>query len=199
MILPRDFYTREDVVRIARELLGKKLCTSIGGETAYAFILETEAYEGVTDKASHAFGGRRTARTEIMYRQGGTAYVYLCYGIHSLFNIVTNRVDIPHAVLIRGIIPEGKDLFIENRSGKGGKGKSGSGPGIVSRLMGIHYRHTGLDLCIPECQRANGDTIWLEDAGILIPDREITVTTRVGIDYAGEDALLPYRFIWKKR
>ncbi|HNX44269.1 MAG TPA: DNA-3-methyladenine glycosylase [Bacteroidales bacterium] len=199
MILPRDFYTREDVVGIARELLGKKLCTTIGGETAYALISETEAYEGVTDKASHAYGGRRTARTEIMYRQGGTAYVYLCYGIHSLFNIVTNQSGIPHAVLIRGIIPEDNNLALEKRSGMQISEKAGTGPGNVSRLLRIHYRHTGLDLCIPEYQREDGDVIWLEDAGIVIPDKDIIVTTRVGIDYAGEDALLPYRFIWKRR
>jgi DNA-3-methyladenine glycosylase len=103
--LPSEFYIRTDVVQVARDLLGKVLYTSFNHEITAGIIIETEAYAGVTDKASHAYNNRRTARTEIMYRTGGTAYVYLCYGIHSLFNIVTSVEDNPHAVLIRGIEP----------------------------------------------------------------------------------------------
>src|SRR5688572_7863163 len=103
MKLKRDFYTREDVVLVAKELLGKVLCTKWNGKTTSGIITETEAYEGITDRASHAYRGRRTERTEIMYSEGGTAYVYLCYGMHHLFNVVTNKKDIPHAVLIRAV------------------------------------------------------------------------------------------------
>src|SRR5689334_6239605 len=110
MVLPGSFYTRTDVVKIARELLGKVLVTNFDGVHTAGVIVETEAYAGETDKASHAYGGRRTQRTEIMYMHGGAAYVYLCYGIHHLFNVVTNARDTPHAILIRAIEPiEGID------------------------------------------------------------------------------------------
>src|SRR5665647_3851179 len=102
--LPREFYTRSDVVQIAYELLGKVLYTSFNHEITAGIIIETEAYAGITDKASHAYNNRRTARTEIMYKEGGTAYVYLCYGIHPLFNIVTSVEQDPQAVLILSLI-----------------------------------------------------------------------------------------------
>ena len=186
MLLPQSFYTREDVVQIARELLGKYLFTRFDGELTGGIIIETEAYAGITDRASHAYADRRTARTEVMYRRGGVAYVYLCYGIHSLFNIVTNDRDIPHAVLVRGIIPViGKEVM-QKRTGREINGPGiGSGPGRVSKLLGIHFSHTGTDL--------TGDRIWLEDRGLYLPEKIIT-GTRIGVEYAMEDALLPYRF-----
>jgi DNA-3-methyladenine glycosylase len=186
MKLQRSFYTRQDVVQIARELIGKVLFTKLNGDVTSGIIIETEAYEGVTDRASHAFGGRRTARTEVMYSTGGVAYVYLCYGIHSLFNIVTNKKDVPHAVLIRGIYPlEGLEVM-QKRAGKSlfRKG-SGTGPGNISKLLGIHYSHSGIDLL--------GNEIWLEDRGFIFND-EILAGTRIGVDYSGKDAFLPYRF-----
>ena len=103
--LKRSFYLNEDVVRLSRDLLGKVLCTKIQGKYTSGIITETEAYAGVIDRASHAYNNRRTKRTEIMYHKGGVAYVYLCYGIHNLFNVVTNVEGIPHAILIRGIEP----------------------------------------------------------------------------------------------
>jgi DNA-3-methyladenine glycosylase len=186
MKLDRSFYTRQNVVAIARDLIGKVLVTNFNGELTSGIIIETEAYEGVTDRASHAYGGRRTARTEVMYAIGGTAYVYLCYGVHSLFNMVTNEVDIPHAVLIRGIYPlEGAEIM-KLRTHKTGLSKgSGVGPGKVSKLLGIHYSHTGIDLL--------GDKIWVEDQGYDFHDAILT-GTRIGVQYSGEDALLPYRF-----
>ena len=196
-ILPRSFYTRPGVVDIARELLGKVLYTSINGQVSAGIITETEAYAGITDKASHAYNNRRTARTEIMFHQGGTAYVYLCYGIHSLFNIVTNVTDVPHAVLIRGIIPETNQNVMAKRSGKTIKKNMGIGPGNVSKLLGIHYSHTGLDLCSKPVKGNNGDAIWLMDEDVHVPAEEIEITSRVGVEYAGADALLPYRFIWR--
>jgi DNA-3-methyladenine glycosylase len=186
MKLDQSFYTRADVVQIARDLLGKFVFTNFEGKITGGMIIETEAYEGVTDRASHAFAGRRTNRTEVMYANGGVAYVYLCYGIHSLFNIVTNQKDIPHAVLIRGIYPVyGLDYMkIRARNPDLGTG-SGVGPGKVSKLLGIHYTHTGIDL--------SGDRIWLEDRGMNF-NRIILTGTRIGVIYAGQDALLPYRF-----
>ena len=121
-MLTESFYAREDVVKIARELLGKVLVTNFNGILTSGMIVETEAYAGTTDKASHAYGGRRSARTEIMYMPGGTAYVYLCYGIHHLFNVVTNAINIPHAILIRGIEPiDGIETMLARR----GKDKLG--------------------------------------------------------------------------
>jgi DNA-3-methyladenine glycosylase len=189
MKLERSFYTREDVFQIARDLIGKYLFTRFDGVITGGIIIETEAYEGITDRASHAFGNRRTARTEVMFARGGVAYVYLCYGIHSLFNIVTNEKDIPHAILIRGIFPTEGIPLMKARTGKPALGPgSGSGPGKVSKLLGIHFSHSGIDL--------TGDQIWLEDRGLNFEDMIMT-GTRIGVDYAGPDAMLPYRF-WIK-
>jgi DNA-3-methyladenine glycosylase len=190
-ILSRSFFLRDDVVLIAKELPGKYLFTCFDGKLTGGIITETEAYAGVTDKASHAFGRRRTDRTEIMYREGGTAYVYLCYGVHSLFNIVTHQKDIPHAVLIRGFYPTDGIETMLARTGKTGITKNfGVGPGKVSKALGIHFSHTGLDL--------SGKEIWLEDRGIVVNENEIISGPRIGVDYAEEDALLPYRFIYTK-
>jgi DNA-3-methyladenine glycosylase len=186
MKIGREFYLREDVVQVAKDLLGKYIITRFNGLMRGGIICETEAYEGVTDRASHAFGGRRTGRTEVMFGEGGIAYVYLCYGIHSLFNIVTNKQDIPHAVLIRGIIPvTGQDLLQTWDREEVIPGVYCSGPGKVSKLLGIHYSHTGTDL--------TGNEIWLEDRGLVVTG-EIIAGPRIGVEYAGEDALLPYRF-----
>jgi len=186
MKLERSFYTRQDVVQIARDLIGKYIFTNFDGGITGGIIIETEAYEGVTDRASHAYGGRRTARTEVMFGHGGTAYVYLCYGIHSLFNIVTNTNDIPHAVLVRGIYPvEGLEIMKKRARKEVLMPGSGSGPGKVSKLLGIHYSHSGIDLL--------GDKIWIEERGLMLMD-EILTGPRIGVEYAGEDAHLPYRF-----
>jgi len=192
-LLPRSFYLRPDVVQIARDLLGKHLITRMDGVITSGIISETEAYAGVTDRASHAFGGRRTARTEVMFAQGGTAYIYLCYGVHSLFNVVTNVTDIPHAVLIRGIVPvDGIDVMLK-RSGKEQITKDfGIGPGKVSKILGIHYSDTGLDLT--GNNEGAQSAIWIEDHGETVLPEEIKVGPRIGVGYAGEDAGLPYRF-----
>ena len=185
--LSKDFYLRDDVVSISKELLGKYLFTNIAGKLVAGIITETEAYAGVTDKASHAFNNRRTRRTEIMFGEGGKAYVYLCYGIHHLFNIVTNKRDIPHAVLIRAIKPiEGMETILERRNKTVMNDNIAGGPGTVSQALGITVKDTGIDL--------TGNEIWIEDCGIEIIERDILVGPRVGIDYAAEDALLPYRF-----
>ena len=190
MKLGREFYTREDVVLIAKELLGKILFTKLSGKITAGIITETEAYAGVNDKASHAYGGRRTQRTEIMYSEGGTAYVYLCYGIHHLFNVVTNQKDIPHAVLIRAIKPfDGTRLILKRRKKEVLDSRICGGPGIVAQGLGIRTSHTGETLL--------GNKIWIEERGIKISNQDITKSPRIGVDYAGADALLPYRFVAK--
>ena len=172
---------------IAKELLGKVLVTNINGIYTAAMIVETEAYAGPVDKASHAYGNRRTARTEIMFGKGGTAYVYLCYGIHHLFNVVTNKKDTPHAVLIRGVEPlEGIDYMLARRGKEHLQPSLTAGPGALSVALGIHTRHTGASL--------SGNEIWIEDRGIKVPAKDIVAATRVGVAYAQQDAYLPYRF-----
>jgi DNA-3-methyladenine glycosylase len=200
MKLEKDFYLNENVVQVAKDLLGKYLCTKIDGKVTSGIITETEAYEGEIDRASHAFGNRRTNRTEIMFAEGGVSYVYLCYGIHHLFNVVTNFKDTPHAVLIRAIKPvDGIKTILERRNiktddpklflEKDVKNKIAGGPGTVSQALGIKTKHTGLDL--------TGNVIWIEDRGLIIPKKSITAGPRVGVDYAGEHAKWPYRFIAK--
>ncbi|NVO01241.1 MAG: DNA-3-methyladenine glycosylase [Bacteroidetes bacterium] len=188
--LTSSFYFQENVVDLAKNLIGKFLVTNFNGEITSGMIRETEAYAGVTDKASHAYKGKRTKRTEIMYHEGGIAYVYLCYGIHSLFNIVSNRADIPHAILVRAIKPIDGIELMKQRAGKKNIEKNFAiGPGKVSKILGISCQHSGLDL--------NSDLIWIEDRGLKITSNQIVSTPRIGVAYAGEDALLPYRFVLK--
>jgi len=188
--LNHAFYNRVDVAKIARELLGKILITTFDNKLTSGRIVETEAYAGVVDKASHAYGGRRTNRTEIMYRDAGNSYVYLCYGIHHLFNVITNAQDVPHAILIRALEPlEGIDTMLE-RTGKIKVDYTlTKGPGNVSKALGLFTHHTGTNL--------SGDEIFIGDDGFKISPKNILITKRIGVDYAAEDAALPYRFIIK--
>ena len=188
--LDNSFYARPDVVKIARELLGKVLVTEFDGKLTSGRIVEVEAYNGVVDRASHAYSGRRTRRTEVMYREGGTAYVRLIYGIHPLFNVVTNKQDIPHAVLVRGLEPlEGISTMLK-RAGKVRLDHSLTrGPGNLSRAMGLATLHTGYSLYEGE--------IYIGDDGYRPRKTEIIATPRIGVDYAGADAALPYRFYVK--
>jgi DNA-3-methyladenine glycosylase len=184
--LSRDFYLQTDVVSVAQQLLGKLLITEIDGLITSGYITETEAYAGVIDKASHAYGGRRTSRTEIMYRIGGTSYVYFCYGMHSLFNVVTNHENIPHAVLIRAIQPvDGIDVMLKRASKTKIDKSLANGPGKVAKILGINTTHTDFDLCNSE----------IEIFDIGKKPSSIVSSPRIGVDYAGEDALLPYRFV----
>ena len=188
MILPRDFYTRDDVVTISKDLLGKVLCTKLGGQTTKAIITETEAYAGVGDKGSHAYGGRRTKRTEPIFGEGGAAYVYLCYGIHHLFNVVTNEAEIPHTVLVRAGQPLEGSAIMQKRRKKQKTDKSFlAGPGSIAQALGITTGLTGTSLL--------GDKIWIEEHDLTEKPAKIEVGPRIGIDYAQEDAARPYRFV----
>lgn len=190
MKLNKSFYLNENVVDISRSLLGKFLFTNFNNKLCGGYITETEAYAGITDKASHAYNNKRTNRTEMMFQEGGIAYIYLCYGVYSLFNVVTNKAEIPHAVLIRGIeLIEGKNIASERLKINNLEKYKLNGPGKLSKALGIHYSNSGVSLL--------GNEIWIEDRGLIINDEEIIITQRVGIDYAQEDALLPYRFIYK--
>lgn len=189
--LPSSYFHQTDVVELARDLIGKIIFSNINGEITASIITETEAYAGIDDKASHAYGNRRTRRTETMYLDGGHAYVYLIYGIHHLFNVVTNKKEIPHAVLIRGAYPVlGKDLMASRNNEKKPHWLSLTGPGKFSKLMGIT---TALDAIKLEPKEEN--SIWLEDWDLTKDvSRYVLISKRIGIDYAEEDADLPYRF-----
>lgn len=185
--LPLSFYQRDNVVKIAKELLGKILVTRWNRELTSGRIVEVEAYEGVIDRASHAFGGKKTPRNEIMYREGGFAYVYLCYGIHHLFNVVTHFSDTPHAVLVRALEPLGGISLMLERSGKEKADRTLTrGPGNLSRALGITTKHTGYSLL--------SDQFFIADDGFRYKKTEIGASPRIGVDYAGTHAEWPYRF-----
>ena len=185
--LPPDFYNRTDVVKIAKELIGKVLVTHFGGHITSGRIVETEAYAGEGDRASHAYGGRRTRRTEIMYGEAGSAYVYLCYGIHHLFNVVTNRRDIPHAILVRALEPlHGIDTMLYRTGKKKADHTLTKGPGNVSKALGIFTQHTGWSLF--------SDELFIASDGFAPGKKDIITSARIGVDYAGDDASRPYRF-----
>ena len=185
--LSREFYERADVVTVARDLLGKILATRIDGVFTTSLITEVEAYSGSNDKACHAHNGLRTARTEVMYHQGGTTYVYFVYGMHHLFNVVTNKEGVADAVLVRAVQPlEGLEYMLQRRKLAKADKLLTSGPATLCQALGIKTKsHYGLDLL--------GDTIWIEEAAGLAP-YEIVVSTRIGVEYAEEHTLKPWRF-----
>lgn len=182
--LSESYYQERSAVQVARELLGKSLETSINGIRTSGLITETEAYTGIGDRASHAYGGRRTARNEMMYAKGGTSYVYLCYGIHHLFNVVVSRINDPQAVLIRSIHPkEGLPAMLARRNATT---LTTNGPGTLSQALGIRIIHNGSSLV--------GPNICIIDRGMTAPEQHIITGPRIGVGYAGADALLPYRY-----
>lgn len=185
--LPAAFFRRPNVIQISRDLLGQYLFTRIGGRTVTGGrIVETEAYAGTTDRASHAYGNRRTRRTEIMFASGGVAYVYLCYGLHALFNIITSVEGIPDAVLIRALEPtHGIPVMLKRRHKVCLDRTLTAGPGALAQALGITVRNSGQSLL--------GNEIWLEK-GIAIRPQQVISTTRIGVDYAGADAKRPWRF-----
>lgn len=190
--LPLSFYQQSNVVQIARQLVGKVLCTCIDGRTLTSGIItETEAYCGRGDKACHANDGTRTDRTETMYQAGGIAYVYLCYGIHHLFNVVTNVQDKADAILIRSIKPlDGKDMMLERRELDQITPSLTAGPGRLTQALGITTDFDATSLA--------GNTIWIEDHNNNFSESALVADTRIGVDYAGEDANLPWRFYPKE-
>lgn len=188
MKLTHSYYQQEDVVAIAKDLIGKKIVSKIDGKLTSGIITETEAYRGYDDKACHAHLGRFTERTKIMYETGGVAYIYLCYGIHHLFNIITNTKDNADAVLIRAVEPiDGVEFMLERRGKEKLDKTLTSGPGNFSKAFALDKSHYGTDM--------TGDEIWIEDnKEFRFRESEITASKRVGIDYAEEDKDLPWRF-----
>jgi DNA-3-methyladenine glycosylase len=187
--LPLQFYLRNDVVGIAKDLLGKVLVTAWNGNVTSGRVVETEAYAGELDRASHASKGR-TERTEVMFGPGGRAYVYLCYGVHQMFNIVTANEGEPHAILIRAVEPmEGREIMLQRAGKKKWDSTITSGPGRVGKAFGFHTAQCGLSL--------TGDELYIADDGFKMKDEEVVSSPRVGVDYAGEHAAWHYRFYLK--
>lgn len=187
MKLDYDFYRRENVNQISRELLGKFLYTRIDGRLTGGMIVETEAYAGAADRASHAWNNRRTARTEIMYRAGGVSYIYLCYGIHYLFNVITNLEEVPHAILIRALEPvEGINIMLKRRKMGTISHNLTGGPGMLTQALELTLDQNGLDL--------KGSDVWIEDHNIGFGTQDIIASPRVGVSYAGNDAKKPWRY-----
>ncbi len=192
--LPVSFYTRKDVVQISQELLGKYFYSHINGEWTGGIIVETEAYHGANDKACHAYPNKRTKRTETLYQEGGIAYVYLCYGIHSMLNIVTNEKEVADAILIRAIEPTtGIEIIKRRRKMTTVKPQLTAGPGCLTKALAITCEHDRFSLA--------GSTFYLTDhclesqtSSIEYKSQQIIASPRVGIDYAEEHALLPWRF-----
>lgn len=186
------FFAGKDVVRIAKELLGKVIKANIDGVETSARIVETEAYIGLSDRASHSFNGRRTARNEHMYWPAATVYVYICYGLHRMLNVVTNDKEIPDAVLIRAVEPLTGMYAMEERTGKRmGDHSITKGPGNVCKALGIEKHHSG------ESYLGNIVSIW--DDEFLLPEQDVGISRRIGIEGAGEEALVkPYRFYLRK-
>jgi DNA-3-methyladenine glycosylase len=186
--LTESFYQRQNVVLVARDLIGKVLVTNVNQMLTSGLIVETEAYS-YRERGCHAYRGS-TARNKVMFERGGVAYVYLCYGIHQMVNVVTNKKDHAEAVLIRALQPlDGWNIMMKRMNTSTIK-KITSGPGKLTKAMGIDQRYNGMNLI--------GDEIWIEDRGLNIPRFRIMASPRIGIDYAGEDAKLPWRFTLKE-
>jgi DNA-3-methyladenine glycosylase len=185
--LPREFYTRDDTLLIARQLLGHRLVVpTTDGTRVSGRIVECEAYVGPEDRAAHTYGNRRTPRTEPMFATGGTAYVYFVYGMYYQFNVVTNIESVPHAVLVRALEPlEGLEVMRARRAVKDDRNLT-SGPGKLCMAMGIDRSLTGADLL--------GSSVWIEEGERVVAAKEIASGPRIGIDYAGEFAARPWRF-----
>ena len=186
--LSTDFYRQDDVLTIGEGLLGKHLYSKVGGVITAGMIVETEAYRAPEDKASHAYGDRRTTRTATMFLPGGICYIYLCYGIHHLFNVVTGAAEKAHAILIRALEPSvGIKVMKSRRRQHANRADLTSGPGRLSQALGITVQHNG--------QLLDGSQhIWIEDHGQIIEPDHIIRSPRVGVDYAEECAAWNWRF-----
>jgi DNA-3-methyladenine glycosylase len=190
MKLPITYYQENDVVHISRDLLGKSLFTCIEGEVSGGIIVETEAYRGPEDRGSHAYNNRRTARNDIMYAAGGVVYMYICYGIHDMLNIVTGAEGVSHAVLIRAIEPtSGIEMMRRRRGLENDDKRLCKGPGALAKALGLTKRYNGVSL--------QGDEIWIEDQGMFFSDESVVSCPRIGLNIEEPYKSIPWRFYVK--
>ena len=189
-VIDISWYQNNNVVDVATGLLGKHLCTNINGKQVKGLIVETEAYSGDNDKACHANNQRKTKRNQIMFEPGGHAYIYLCYGIHHLFNVVTNVIGKADAVLIRAVEPlEGVEAMLDRRKMGKFEKQVTNGPGKFTQAFGITTQYYGTAL--------DSKIIWIEESK-SISENNIIAAARIGVGYAEEDALKPWRFYLKE-
>lgn len=187
MKLPLSFYQRNDAVLVARELLGKHVYTNIDGLLTGGVIVETEAYQGPEDRGSHAYNHRKTPRNEIMFSAGGVVYMYICYGIHDMLNVVTGTDGVSHAVLIRAVEPRvGIDIMRERRNLFTEDTRLCRGPGALAKALGLVKAHNGINLL--------EDKIWIEDRNEVLSESEIIASARVGMNFDGPYKIIPWRF-----
>ncbi len=184
MKISREFY-QKDGIAVARGLLGKILVHHTPEGVTKGKIVETEAYMGLTDKASHSYRGPKQGRTSIQYGPGGFAYIYFIYGMHTCMNVVANGPETPEAVLIRALEPVFGIELMKSRRNTGQVGQLCSGPGKLCQAMAITREDYGADLC--------GDVLYVEDAPPL-PETDILASPRINIDYAEEAREFLWRF-----
>jgi DNA-3-methyladenine glycosylase len=190
--LARSYYQSSEVTHLAKDLLGKYLTTCIDGYLCSGKIIETEAYRGPDDKACHAYNNRRTARTEVMFESGGLAYIYFCYGMHHMMNVVTGPKDHAHAILIRALEPcEGIEVMAGRRKMSVEDSRLTKGPGALSVALGLTKELSGAVLY------SASSPVWIEDRKVIFSPDQICTGVRIGIDSAGEAALWPWRFFIK--
>lgn len=190
MKLPLSFYQSDDVVALSAKLLGKQLFTNLDGDVTGGIIVETEAYRGPEDLGSHAYNHRRTARNEVMYTQGGVIYMYICYGIHDMLNIVTGTEGDSHAILIRAIEPMvGLDVMRSRRDIQNDDRRLCKGPGALAKALGLKKVHNGISLISNE--------IWIEDSPFEVPTEDIIATPRIGLNIEEPYKSIPWRFYIK--
>lgn len=187
MIIPESFYLREDTLTIAKELLGKFVFTQVDGIIAGGMIVETEAYLGVTDASCHSFNNRKSAKNATMYEQGGVAYMYICYGIHDMLNLVTGPAGESHVVLIRAIEPTiGIEHMMERRGNVPLK-RLTNGPGSLAKALGLNKSF--------DRESLTSKRLWLEDKGVIIEPSNIKETPRIGINCPEPFLSAPWRYL----
>ncbi len=190
MKLPITFYQNDDVVVLSEKLLGKHLFTFIDGELTGGIIVETEAYRGPEDLGSHAYNHRRTQRNEIMYAHGGVVYMYICYGIHDMLNIVTGTEGESHAILIRALQPTvGLDIMRLRRGFDNDDRRLCKGPGALAKALGLNKSFNGVSL--------TGDEIWIEENGPEVSAELIIACPRIGLNIVEPYKSIPWRFYIK--
>jgi DNA-3-methyladenine glycosylase len=187
--LPADFY-HNDVVLVSRQLLGKYVFSFIDDKLTGGIIVETEAYKGPEDRGSHAYNNKRTPKNEMMYAAGGVAYMYICYGIHDMLNVVTGKEGTSHAALIRAIEPiEGLGFMRHRRQLFNKDVRLCQGPGALAKAMGLTKSLNGANL--------QGGVIWIEDRGLFYPEEAVSSSARVGMNFDGIYKTIPWRFYVK--
>lgn len=188
--LPQSYFLNEDVVFLARDLVGKYLFVNTEETLTGGIIVETEAYRGPDDVGAHAYNHRRTSRNDIMYSDGGVVYMYICYGIHDMLNIVTAPENIPHAILIRAIQPtEGLAIMRERRKVRNEDTRLCRGPGALAKALALKKIHNGISL--------QENEIWIEDRGLKYADEDVVAGPRIGLNISEPYKSIPWRFYVK--